>query len=141
MWDKKIGLIQWTFDIIHSSHIKIFEYCKKYCDYLIVALNSNELVKKYKWKECVDTRENKAYLLESIKYIDKVIKADDESPLDMIKENNVDVFICWDEFVDKHKWVMEYMESKGWETIITPRFGMSTSKIKQVLLREAEKWK
>ena len=37
-----------AFDLLHYGHIKLFEYAKQQGDVLIVGLNSDESIKKYK---------------------------------------------------------------------------------------------
>ena len=37
----KIGITCSCFDLFHAGHIKMLEEAKKYCDYLIVALQTD----------------------------------------------------------------------------------------------------
>lgn len=136
--DKRIWLVQWAFDIIHNWHSKVFEYAKQYCDYLIVALNTNELIATYKDSIPAQEWENKKEMLEAIRYVDKVIPATEFSPMNMLKDNDVDLFVCWDEWIDSHKEEIDYIEDKGWKVIISPRFEgcKSTTEIKQRIIDE-----
>ncbi len=45
---KKIGFTSGVFDIIHAGHIDFLQQAKKSCDVLVVGLNSDNSVKKYK---------------------------------------------------------------------------------------------
>ncbi len=45
---KKVGLTNGVFDILHAGHIAYLEAARKYCDVLIVSLNTDSSVKKYK---------------------------------------------------------------------------------------------
>ena len=137
------GLLQWSFDIVHSGHINTFILCKEYCDLLIIALNSDNLMKSHKWKTPIDTRENKKLVLESLRQVDKVISIDNPSPKDMLEQLDIDVFFCWDEYLETHMDTLQWMEDRGRKVVITPRFGNSTSAIKQKLLEEymSNQWK
>lgn len=135
------ALLQWTFEIIHAGHIKTFEYAKSFADELIVALNVNDLIRSYKKREPIDTRENKKSVIEAIRYVDKVIPATKESPLEMLIENDIDVFVVGSEFVEAHKDIIKYMEAKGKKVVVSPRREgcTSTSAIKEKLLQESKK--
>lgn len=97
---------------MHSGHAITLQFCKRYCDSLIVALNTNPLIKDYKSREAVQDWKQKKILLESIKYVDKVIPADNFSPMELLKENDVDVYICGSERVDAHPEEFAYMKEK-----------------------------
>lgn len=45
------GLLFGTYDPLHAGHIRLFRECKKYCDYLIVCVHSDEYIKTYKGRE------------------------------------------------------------------------------------------
>jgi glycerol-3-phosphate cytidylyltransferase len=136
---KKIVLFQGTFDIINWGHVKCFRKCKTYGDFFIVALNTNQLVKKYKKREPVLPYWQKKFIIESFKYVDLVVPANKFSPLELLKKYNVDVFVIGDEWTDTKQEEIEYMKSKGGEVKFTPRFRgvIATSIIKQILLKEA----
>lgn len=48
MKGKKIGVTNGTFDLLHSGHVEYLEKAKKACDILIVSVNTDISVKKYK---------------------------------------------------------------------------------------------
>ncbi len=73
----KIVVVSGGFDPIHSGHIEYFKSAKSQGDKLIVALNSNNWLEKKKGKFFMPFEERKA-IVESIKYVDKVIDFDDD---------------------------------------------------------------
>ena len=135
----KIVLIQGAFDIINWGHIKAFALAKSHGDYLIVALNSNELIKKYKGREAVLPWYQKKFILESCIYVDKVVKATDFSPINLLKKFKVDVYVLTREWTDTKDKEIAYMKSKGGQVKYSPRFKgvVPTSTIKKILLQEA----
>jgi len=137
---KKIVLLQGAFDIINWGHIKAFQSAKKHGDYLIIALNSNELIKQYKGRDAVLPWKQKKFIIESCKYVDKVILATEFSPMKLLKKYDVDVYVLTREWIDTKSEEIAYIESKGGKVIFSPRFKgvVPTSKIKAILLEEAK---
>jgi cytidyltransferase-like protein len=73
----KIIVVSGGFDPIHSGHIEYFKSAKSIGDKLLVALNSDNWLKMKKGKFFMPFEERKA-IVKSIKYVDKVIKFDDD---------------------------------------------------------------
>ena len=73
MSNRKIGFTNGCFDIIHYGHLKLFEFCKHRCDYLIVGIDSNEMIKKAKGDyKPIYNQEIRKYVLENIRMVDEV---------------------------------------------------------------------
>jgi len=70
---RKIGFVNGCFDILHIGHLKLFEFCRSQCDYLIVGIDSDSMVKKAKGESRPYNNEaDRKYFLENIKAVDKV---------------------------------------------------------------------
>jgi len=138
--NKKIVYIGGTWDILNWGHVKAFELAKSFGDYLIVGLNTNKLVRDFKQREPVLPFYQKKFILESIKYVDEVVKVSDFSPMKILKEYNVDVFVLTKEWEYTKTKEIAYMKSKGGEIRFSPRFKgvICTSDIKKILLEEAK---
>ena len=82
--------IIWTngcFDIIHRGHIELFEYAKGLGSKLYVGIDSDEKVKKDKGEgRPFNKLADRIKVLESIKYIDKVISFDNTKGLENLVE-------------------------------------------------------
>ena len=140
---KKIVLIQGTWDIVHWGHCKIFELCKTFGDTLIVALNTDKLVRSYKHREPVLPYYQKKFLIENLKWVDLVVPAPHFSPLELLKEYKVDVYCCGEEWRNTKSDEIDYMKVKGGEVRFIPspihKDVVRTSDIKKILLEEAKK--
>ena len=68
----KISVVSGGFDPIHSGHISYINAAKKYGEYLIIALNSDEWLRQKKGKEFMSFEERKS-ILENIKNVDEVL--------------------------------------------------------------------
>ena len=73
----KISVVSGGFDPIHSGHISYINAAKKYGDYLIIALNSDEWLRQKKGKEFMPFEERKS-ILENIKNVDEVLAFEDD---------------------------------------------------------------
>ncbi len=61
------------FDPLHEGHIRLFREAKKLGDELVIMLNSDAQVNKKKGAAFYPSQDERKEILESIKYIDKVI--------------------------------------------------------------------
>lgn len=130
-------LLQGAFEIIHGGHVRALEYARSLGDYLIVALNSNELIRSYKKREPVLPWENKKSVLEALRCVDEVVRATRFSPMNLLKKHEVDVYVVSSEWYDTKSEEVAYMRARGGKVCVTRRFtGMSTTKIKERLLQE-----
>lgn len=80
---KKI-FVSGTYDLLHAGHVQFFKEAKALGDYLIVSFCSNENLIKYKGRPSCMPDDNKQVLLESIKYIDKVTKGNEDGIWDFV---------------------------------------------------------
>ena len=86
---KVVVAVSGGFDPLHMGHIKHFKEAKKLGDYLVVFLNTDEWLTEKKGKPFMNFEERKE-ILESIKYVDEVVKVIDKDKsiartLEMIK--------------------------------------------------------
>ena len=89
-WKKKnnkIGFTNGCFDYLHPGHVSLFQQAKLKCSKLIVAVNSDDSIKKNKGpqrpKQKLNTR---LQVLNSIPFIDLIIVFSDKTPLRIIKK-------------------------------------------------------
>ncbi len=130
-------LLQGAFDILNYGHIRAFKFAKSLGDYLIVALNTNELIRDYKGREPVMPWSHKRSMIEACRYVDKVVPAREFSPLKLLKRYQVDIYVLSYEWEHTKAAEIAYMKQKGGRVCFSRRFrGVSTSAIKATLLKE-----
>ena len=85
--NNKIGFTNGCFDYLHPGHVSLFQQAKLKCSKLIVAVNSDDSIKKNKGpqrpKQKLNTR---LQVLNSIPFIDLIIVFSDKTPLRIIKK-------------------------------------------------------
>ena len=69
----RIGYTTGVFDMFHIGHLNILKKAKEQCDFLIVGVSTDELVMEYKNKKPIIPYEERFAIIESIKYVDKVV--------------------------------------------------------------------
>lgn len=69
----KVGYTTGVFDMFHIGHLNILKHAKEMCDYLIVGVSTDTLVSEYKHKTPIVPFSERFAIVESIKYVDKVV--------------------------------------------------------------------
>lgn len=129
--NKIIGYTQGTFDLFHIGHLNLLEKAKIHCDYLIVGVNSDELVKEYKNKDVIVTVDERAKILRALRCVDEVIIT---NSLDKVKYHqllNFDKIFIGDDWVNDERWVQtkEEMANLGAELVFLPYTQTTSSTI------------
>ena len=109
---KKIVWTNGCFDILHRGHIEMFEYAKSLGDELIVGIDSDKKVKKDKVKgRPINNLDDRAIVLQSIEYIDRVIEFDSTDELEwLIKDIKPDIMVIGSDWKGKKVIGEEYTD-------------------------------
>ena len=105
----------WTsgcFDILHKGHIELFRYAKSLGDELVVGIDSDEKIKKDKGKKRpINDLQYRMTMLQSIKYIDKVIPFDTTKELrDTVKWYRPNIIVMGSDWKNKEVIGEDYAE-------------------------------
>ena len=91
-----------TFDLFHVGHLEILRRAKELGDHLTVAISTDEFNWGEKQKKSVIPYEQRAAIVEAIRYVDKVIPETcwEQKQLD-VKRHGVDVFVMGEDGAGK----------------------------------------
>lgn len=89
------------FDILHRGHIELLSYCKSLGD-VIVGLNSDESIKRLKGEgRPTNTASDRQRILEALRYVDKVIVFEEDSPYNLIRRISPDLIVKGGDYAAK----------------------------------------
>ena len=84
---KNIIFTNGCFDILHPGHIKTLKYAKSKGDKLVVAVNSDESVKKLKGDQRpINNLESRMRTLASLEFVDYVVAFTEDTPFEIIQK-------------------------------------------------------
>ena len=81
----KKGYTTGVFDLFHIGHLNILEKAKEQCEYLIVGVSTDEVVKSYKNKIPVIPFEERKKIIDSLKCVDQVVA-----------QETMDKYLAWE---------------------------------------------
>lgn len=118
-----------TFDLLHHGHIRLLKRAKALGDHLTVAISTDEF-NLGKGKVCTYSFDERAYIVEAIKYVDHVIPETTwEQKIKDVQAHNIDIFVMGDDWEGKFDFLKDYCE-----VIYLPRTeGISTTQTKEIL--------
>ncbi|MBR3933207.1 MAG: FAD synthase [Clostridia bacterium] len=100
----KIGFTDGVYDMFHVGHLNMIKEAKKYCDYLIVGVHSDEIVENYKNRKTVINQEDRREIVSAIKYVDKAVINDTRDKMELWKKHHFDVVFIGDDWKDTERW-------------------------------------
>ena len=100
----KIGYTTGVFDMFHIGHLNILKKAKEQCEFLVVGVTTDELCLKRKNKLPIICESDRVEIVESIKYVDKVVLQDNMDKLDAVKVHKADVVFVGSDWQGTDAW-------------------------------------
>lgn len=129
-----IGYTQGTYDMFHIGHLNLLRNARQECDYLIVGVNSDELIQSYKSKNAIVPLEERMDIIAALRFVDKVIPCDSLEKLDTCLKYKINKVFIGDDWKGNERWVQTEKELApyGIEVIYLPY----TKNTSSTMLRE-----
>lgn len=121
-----IAYIGGTYDILHAGHVKLFRWAKDTYGCVVVALNSDEFVERYKGKRPVMSYQERYKIISELRSINKVILniGDEDSAVSILRVHPDVVVAGSDWTVERLKKQMnlsdEFLSRNRIEVVIFP---------------------
>lgn len=135
-----------TFDLFHAGHVNFLRQCKIIAGedgLVVVALNTDEFIKRFKGKAPVYTYVERELLLLGCRYVDNVIpnKGDEDSKPSIISVHPHFIVIGSDwackDYYAQMQFTQQWLVSEGITLIYIPYTeGISSTELKQRILSE-----
>ncbi len=106
----KIGYTQGVFDMFHIGHLNLLKHAKECCDYLIVGVNSDALVQRYKNKKVVVEDIYRAEIVKSICYVDECYIVDDLDKKLQFEQFSFDAIFIGSDWRGNERWIQTEQE-------------------------------
>ena len=133
---KKIVFTNGCFDLMHAGHATYLQFARAQGDALVVALNTDASVRRYKGEKrpIVDER-NRARMMAALECVDYVTWFDEDEPKALVAELQPDVLVKaadWAHYVSGR----ETVEARGGKVVLAPMVeGLSTTKLIEKIVR------
>lgn len=96
---KTIATINGSFDLLHAGHLYMLFEASKVADILLVAVNSDESVRKYKSeKRPIISLPNRMEMLSALLFVDYVTWFEETDPCSILKRIRPDVHVNGEEY-------------------------------------------
>lgn len=100
----KVGYTTGVFDMFHMGHLNIIRRAKERCEYLIVGVTTDELCVARKKKMPIIPEVERVAIVESIRYVDKVVPQNDMEKLRAVKQYGVDAVFVGSDWQGTPEW-------------------------------------
>ncbi len=119
--NQKIVLTNGGLDIIHTGHISYLQQAAKLGDILVVAVNSDDSVKRLKGKERpVNGEDDRCEVLAAMEFIDFVVVFGQDTPAELIAQIRPDVLVKGGDYTPDQVVGKDIVEAYGGRVEIIP---------------------
>ncbi len=126
-----------VYDYFHLGHLRLFKQCKDHADYLIVAVQNGDYIKKFKPDAMIMyTTEERVEILSALRIVDKVIVYDTVST-DVLETVDFDILALGEDHIgERFDRITAWCDDHDKKVVRLKRTpGISSTEMKQELKR------
>ena len=135
----KIGYTDGVYDLFHVGHLNMINTAKQNCEYLIVGVHGDEVVKEYKHRMPIINANDRRKIVASIKGVDKAVINRFRDKLKLWELYHFDVVFIGDDWKGTQRWndFEKILNKIGVDVVYVPYTkGISTTEIRQKIMEE-----
>lgn len=127
---QKIGFTNGTFDLVHPGHIASLAQARGACDRLVVGLNSDDSVRRYKGPDRpIQNETARSIVLASLATVDLVIIFGEDTPIRLIEGVRPDVLVKGADYTIETVVGADFVQSYGGRVVLAKLVdGQSTTR-------------
>lgn len=121
-----------VFDYFHLGHLRLFKQCKEHADHLIVAVQNEEFILKFKPEaQILYSTEERLEIISALKIVDEVVVFDSVC-VETLKQLDFDVLALGEDHIgERFTKCIDWCNAHGKEVVRLKRTqGISSSQIK-----------
>ena len=130
----RIGYTTGVFDMFHIGHLNVLKKAKEMSDILIVGISTDELVLNYKGRRPIIPFEDRLSIVESVRYVDKVVPQTTLNKLEAWRELKFDALFHGSDWADTELYrnMIEQFKPLGVDVVFFPYTeGISSSELRK----------
>ena len=118
----RIGYATGVFDLFHVGHLNLLRAASKQVDYLVVGVSTDTLARTYKSKSPVIPMEERIEIVQSLRFVDRVVIQTDLNKLKAWAEVKFDVLFVGSDWKGSQRWSKyeEQLQEVGAKIIYLP---------------------
>jgi D-beta-D-heptose 7-phosphate kinase / D-beta-D-heptose 1-phosphate adenosyltransferase len=123
-WRKRglrVGFTNGCYDLLHPGHVSLLKSAAAECDRLIVAINSDQSVKRFKGPgRPVQDERSRAYVLGALSAVDLVVVFDEDTPAETIAALKPDLLVKGADWAMERVVGAETVRASGGRVLLVP---------------------
>lgn len=136
MKNYKIGYTTGVYDMFHIGHLNILKRAKEQCDYLIVGVSTDDVVRSYKNKTPIIPFEERIAIVQELKCVDKAVPQNNMNKMEAWEKLHFNALFHgsdWKGSVMYNKMIDEFAQV-GVDVVFLPHTeGVSSTLLSEVL--------
>lgn len=139
MQKRIIGYTTGVYDMFHIGHLNVLKRAKEKCDYLIVGVSTDDVVMQSKNKMPIIRFEDRAAIIQAIKYVDEVVPQLSYSVDEKIKAMinlEADILFVGSDWQGTEKWntIEKELKAIGKSVVYLPHTdGISSTQLEEII--------
>src|ERR1051325_929380 len=117
----RIGFTCGAFDILHAGHVNLLERARDRCDRLLVAVNSDQSIRRYKNPfRPINQQERRMQVVAALQCVDAVVLMEELRPAGLIERWHPELYIKGGDYRSSGLRSAPLVESYGGEVVLLP---------------------